>query len=708
VSEQTQPRCERDAKQSEPSMLSGRWNEYRMLRQLTVGWLALSLTVALLGITFLAFYPSSARADVLEVCHSGCEYKTILGALHDANPGDTVWVRAGEYSEKEPVTLKSGVVLRGEDPEHPELTIIRGEGTVIRGTGVRLTTTCVLEGFTILPIGENSRAIFIQDRALEIIRNNIISGAHSSYFGPAIRIQDPGTAPTIINNLFINNRSSAPGGAIYVEDASPLIIGNTFISNHTDRDGGAIALNTIGAPLQQAVITGNVFLSNTALAKGGAIYSLQSRPLIQGNDILSNTAQAGAGIYIHSSCSSGPAIVQGNRIAFNKTLGSAAAHTGGGLAIVALADAHVDSNWIRYNVAGLGDGIYVDGSTPRITNNVLVANRRTQLLVSKASPHIINNTILGLGTMDTVGIDLRGAGHSAIVNNIVAFAGYGLRGDGVAAPVISYNNLWMNLSADSSGVSADATNLYVDPELQDPEHDDYHLRPGSPMIDAGTADGAPPADFDGEPRPIDGNGDGVARPDIGADEYNPPPSPTPTASPSATATQTEMPTATATPTTSPTSLPAATPTPMSCTILGIVTLQGRPPKPHPSWSVTLTVTVGETSHNVMTDAWGSFSLSGLVSGTYDIGVKNWHTLRNVKSGVLLLPWDINVLDFGLLLEGDANDDNQVNIADFSILAAHFHPAYDARADFNQDGRVNINDFSLLATNFGKRGDMPVE
>jgi hypothetical protein len=143
---------------------------------------------------------------------------------------------------------------------------------------------------------------------------------------------------------------------------------------------------------------------------------------------------------------------------------------------------------------------------------------------------------------------------------------------------------------------------------------------------------------------------------------------------------------------------------MLCQILGMVSLQGRPPKPDSSWSVTLTLTVGETSYPVTTNDWGNFSISGFVSGTYDIRVKNWHTLRNLKSGVLLLPWDINVLDFGLLLEGDANDDNMVNITDFSILAASFHPAYDARADFNQDGRVNISDFSLLASNFAKRGD----
>ncbi len=167
---------------------------------------------------------------------------------------------------------------------------------------------------------------------------------------------------------------------------------------------------------------------------------------------------------------------------------------------------------------------------------------------------------------------------------------------------------------------------------------------------------------------------------------------------------TSTPTPTATPTSTATPTPTPTATPVHCTIQGSVTLQGRPDVPHESWSVPLTVTVGDVSYSVTTDEWGSFALSDLTPGTYDIRVKNDHTLRNLRSGVTLLP-GTNTVDFGTLLEGDANDDNYVNINDFSVLAAGFSPAYDARADFNEDGVVNINDFSLLAASFGMHGDI---
>ncbi len=147
-----------------------------------------------------------------------------------------------------------------------------------------------------------------------------------------------------------------------------------------------------------------------------------------------------------------------------------------------------------------------------------------------------------------------------------------------------------------------------------------------------------------------------------------------------------------------------TPTPGGCTLAGSVMLQGRPPAPHSSWSVPLTVMIGTASYSITTDQQGRFSLSGLTPGTYDITVKNRHTLRNRKSGVTLVV-GTNTLNFGTLLEGDANDDNYVNISDFSLLRLGFAPGYDERVDFNEDGIVNISDFSLLAANFGDHGDI---
>jgi hypothetical protein len=50
-------------------------------------------------------------------------------------------------------------------------------------------------------------------------------------------------------------------------------------------------------------------------------------------------------------------------------------------------------------------------------------------------------------------------------------------------------------------------------------NDDYHLQAGSPCIDAANLSNSLSVDLDGVPRPLDGNGDGVAISDMGAYEY---------------------------------------------------------------------------------------------------------------------------------------------------------------------------------------------
>ncbi len=55
-------------------------------------------------------------------------------------------------------------------------------------------------------------------------------------------------------------------------------------------------------------------------------------------------------------------------------------------------------------------------------------------------------------------------------------------------------------------------------------------------------------------------------------------------------------------------------------------------------------------------------------------------------------------------EGDANNDNRVDLDDYVILSQGWlssksQPAYDSRADFNHDGLVNIADLVLLAANW---------
>ena len=88
-------------------------------------------------------------------------------------------------------------------------------------------------------------------------------------------------------------------------------------------------------------------------------------------------------------------------------------------------------------------------------------------------------------------------------------------------------NLFFNNGSNFSGVAACTSNCIFgsDPLLVNPAGQDHHISPGSPAIDMGALVidaanniNAPKDDFDFQNRPMDGDGDGVAKVDIGADE----------------------------------------------------------------------------------------------------------------------------------------------------------------------------------------------
>lgn len=150
---------------------------------------------------------------------------------------------------------------------------------------------------------------------------------------------------------------------------------------------------------------------------------------------------------------------------------------------------------------------------------------------------------------------------------------------------------------------------------------------------------------------------------------------------------------------------------LAATLAGAATFEGRPEAPHASYVQQLAVRLTRTGapmieEVVNTNDLGEFMFVGLVPGNYTMRVKGTHTLA--VSSAITLASDENFISTPTLPEGDANDDNSVNITDFSLLAASFGltssaPLFDARADFNGDTVVNINDFSLLASHFGQTG-----
>lgn len=148
---------------------------------------------------------------------------------------------------------------------------------------------------------------------------------------------------------------------------------------------------------------------------------------------------------------------------------------------------------------------------------------------------------------------------------------------------------------------------------------------------------------------------------------------------------------------------------------GKVTLQGRGNPPNRRWAgyalkVTLLNGAGDIvdTFTTTTDEQGVFSLLTPPPGTFGVQVKGSHSLSNIYEDVSVPASEI--VDLGLLREGDANDDDQITGADFSLLATAFGTEpddllWDGRVDFNGDERITMADFSLLASNYSLQGPM---
>lgn len=204
---------------------------------------------------------------------------------------------------------------------------------------------------------------------------------------------------------------------------------------------------------------------------------------------------------------------------------------GGGSGLDIDTPAIVDSNYIHHNkVTDWGGALVIANHEQpvRVTNNVVVDNVGGSGIWASnyGDVAIINNTVARITGSGTAGILLyvqwtRPAVASIkVINNIVVnneecgVAAFPGSGTGLNLST-DYNDVWGNrwnycsLANPPNG----SHNISADPLFVNPSQGDYHIRLGSPAIDAGTNAGTPTHDKDGVARP---RGRGV---DMGAYEF---------------------------------------------------------------------------------------------------------------------------------------------------------------------------------------------
>ena len=102
--------------------------------------------------------------------------------------------------------------------------------------------------------------------------------------------------------------------------------------------------------------------------------------------------------------------------------------------------------------------------------------------------------------------------------------------------------------------------------------------------------------------------------------------------------------------------------------------------------------------------WTGFSLPVIIyqSHTYNLG---YLEAGNYRFTFKVWGHSVKSIDFVVELNGDVDDDGDVDFDDFTIFSGCYgtsieDPRYDPRADFNEDGCIDFDDFIILAGNYG--------
>ena len=475
----------------------------RTYQNLRFSWAFRALALCLL----LAAASCASFAAILRVqsdapgpAHDGTTWATaytaIQPAIDVAASGDEVWVAMGVYTGV--ITMKTGVALYGGfagDETARDGRDFRANNTTIdgrkfvnnaqvRASAVTFPATAnaatILDGFTVM--NGSGTAVFHG----QTCTGGICTDQYWLHGGG---VNIAGGTPVIRNNTITN---SGP-----VEGVPPALGAVNY--KILGWRGGGVFVAAGGNPVIQAnTISANLLdeFNNRSLRMdhGGGIYATTgSNPLIVDNTITGNEAVHGGGIFIE-----GTARILRNRILLNRAFGQV----------------HISGH--SYEPVGDGGGIYC-GSNATVVGNIIAENRAIVGADGIHTPFqagtgvLVNNTLVRNGQANLHKFSNVYFNGRLIANNIIAYNEG--RVFAPASTVLSHNNVFGNGTDYDSGV-LHPTDIQADPLFVDKDNGDYHLRQGSPCVDAGddTVD-AGETDLDAEPR------HSGAHIDIGAYEF---------------------------------------------------------------------------------------------------------------------------------------------------------------------------------------------
>lgn len=339
-------------------------------------------------------------------------------------------------------------------------------------------------------------AAYVEDEVIGLVRvaagHYLLTETLTITNNPVILLNDAGRDDTLIDG-------QGTIQTMYI-DADAVIDGFTVTNGY--RSG---TLNGGNIQLMRGTVRNCRITGGWVSGFGGGISLQGASARLEHSLITGNRGGQGGGIMLTSGIIS-DCIITNN-------ISEAYFQRGGG---IRMSGGTVERSLIAYNRGGEGAGIKLYNGTVR---NSLILNNRADISPFRGGGVDMENGLLQNSTIAGNSANLTGGGvylngaNARVRNSIVYFNSATTSGN------LHRLNGWFEFSCTFPAVPDDdkaSNNTALDPQFVDRKTGDYRLLPGSPAIDSGSATGAPADDYDGDPRPLDGNGDGTAAYDMGA------------------------------------------------------------------------------------------------------------------------------------------------------------------------------------------------
>jgi hypothetical protein len=419
-------------------------------------------------------------------------------ALPDYLPGDAPTVLDGQrqgstlqidqvaWVRLRDLTITGGLADPGDDMTG------HGGGVFVRGASVTLDRVVVSNNIADIDGSGSGGGLYIRDGSLTLLRSTIISNTASLITLPA-----GGSASSIIGS----------GGGIYALD-SRLAIRQSLLAHNSavesDRAmpgvtrGWGGGLYTDSCILEVDAVR---FLVNNSLAttaSGGAIELFDSQAWLRGGEISDNQAASDGST---PSSGGGVDILSGRTTLVNVALRRNAAADGSGIRL-------------------RPDAKTVSGTGALTLTNVLLAEHDGAALALAPNEGGTAHARVRYTTLISNSLGMLAGAQQAVdvSNSLIVGNGIATQASDGGTIMLAYTNRYGNGQAAVGDVRiGPAGDLALPPGFV-PGDRWFRLALGSPLIDQGAPLADVASDYEGQPRSIDGDGDGLARPDLGWDE----------------------------------------------------------------------------------------------------------------------------------------------------------------------------------------------